>query len=315
MLPRRRLGAHGPEVSALALGSWRTFERIERDQALGVMRDARDLGVTFLDEARYDDETGRAPIPTGYSEVLFGELFRGAGYSRGGVVMAEKLWWQFWPQQSAAEELAASLERLRFDDVDLIYAVTLPERLSVAEATAEVAGILASGAARSWGVANWTAQDLVAATAAAAQLGIAAPCAVQLPYSVVQRAWAEDTEMLEALRASDASVVASAVLEGGLLSGKYAAAGATGRMAAEVADPARAAALRAGAELVELAREWETSAAALAVAFTLDHPRLASVLVGATSAAQLDATAAAFEVHARLDDGQRARLRAVGVAR
>ena len=38
-----------------------------------VMRAARDAGITFLDDARYDDETGTAPIPTGYSEVVFGE--------------------------------------------------------------------------------------------------------------------------------------------------------------------------------------------------------------------------------------------------
>ena len=41
-------------------------------------RDARrtpEHGINFLDDARYDDETGSAPIATGYSEVLLGELF------------------------------------------------------------------------------------------------------------------------------------------------------------------------------------------------------------------------------------------------
>jgi aryl-alcohol dehydrogenase-like predicted oxidoreductase len=40
---------------------------------------AKKRGVTFLDDARYDDETGSAPLATGYSEVVFGELFRAAG--------------------------------------------------------------------------------------------------------------------------------------------------------------------------------------------------------------------------------------------
>src|SRR6266496_5535719 len=73
-IPRVALGASGIEVSRLALGSWRTFERIGREQGIRVMRAARDAGITFLDDARYNDETGRAPIPTGYSEVVFGEL-------------------------------------------------------------------------------------------------------------------------------------------------------------------------------------------------------------------------------------------------
>ena len=61
---------------------------------------------------RYDDETGTAPIRTGYSEVVFGELFRGAGIRRDEAVVANKLWWEFWPGQSAAAELDASLRRM-----------------------------------------------------------------------------------------------------------------------------------------------------------------------------------------------------------
>ena len=81
-MPRRPLGSIGLEVSRLSLGSWRTFERISSDAGLAVMRAAREAGINFLDDARYNDETGEAPIPTGYSEVLFGELFRAAGWPR-----------------------------------------------------------------------------------------------------------------------------------------------------------------------------------------------------------------------------------------
>jgi aryl-alcohol dehydrogenase-like predicted oxidoreductase len=62
----------------MALGSWRTYERISRDQGVAVMRAAREAGINFLDDARYNDEPGHAPLPTGYSEVIFGELFRTA---------------------------------------------------------------------------------------------------------------------------------------------------------------------------------------------------------------------------------------------
>ena len=108
-LPHRRLGSSDLDVSLFSLGSWRTFERIPRDQALAVMRAAREAGITFLDDARYNDETGTAPIPTGYSEIVFGELFRATGWVRDDVVVANKLWWEFWPEQDAAGELDASL--------------------------------------------------------------------------------------------------------------------------------------------------------------------------------------------------------------
>ncbi len=51
------------------------------------MRKARELGINFLDDARYNDETGKAPMKTGYSEVVFGELFRVSGWKRDEVVV------------------------------------------------------------------------------------------------------------------------------------------------------------------------------------------------------------------------------------
>ena len=61
-MPHRPLGRSGLEVSRLSLGSWRTFERISKEEGLAVMTAARDIGINFLDDARYNDETGNAPI-------------------------------------------------------------------------------------------------------------------------------------------------------------------------------------------------------------------------------------------------------------
>jgi len=94
---------------------------MSREQGVAVMQAARERGIDFLDDARYNDETGAAPIATGYSEVVFGELFRAAGWKRDHVAVANKLWWEFWPEHSAAEELDASLERMGFDYLDLVY--------------------------------------------------------------------------------------------------------------------------------------------------------------------------------------------------
>src|SRR6201995_3618299 len=100
-MDRRRLGASDLEVSRLSLGSWRTFERIPRDAGAAVMRAAREHGINFLDDARYNDETGSPPNPTGYSEGLFGELFRAGGWNRDDTIVSNKLWWEFWPDQDA----------------------------------------------------------------------------------------------------------------------------------------------------------------------------------------------------------------------
>ncbi len=285
-MPRQSLGQSELEVSRLSLGSWRTFERMPREDGLAVMRAARELGLNFLDDARYDDETGTAPMRTGYSEVLFGELFRAAGWDREDTVVANKLWWEFWPEQSASAELDASLGRMGFDHVDLIYANPPPDGLAVPDMVAAVGDLIASGKARAWGIVNWQAAPFLAAARAAEEQGVPAPCAAQLPYSLVRRDWVESDEMTAALEASAAGVVASFVMAGGVLTGKY-DAGGRGRADGQLDDPRYRTARDLGRRLRELASRAGISPAALAIAFALANPAVTSVLFGATSPAQI----------------------------
>ena len=320
-LPHARLGRSELQVSRLSLGSWRTFERIPREDGVAVMIAAREAGIDFLDDARYDDETGRAPIPSGYSEVVFGELFRAAGWRRDEVVVANKLWWEFWPEQSAAGELDASLGRMGLDHLDLAYAERPPAGLSVDEVVAQAGGLIAAGKLRAWGLLNWPAALLAEAGRSAAAQGVAPPAAVQLPYSLVRRSPVEDADVVGALAASGASVVASAVLAGGALSGKYGATGATGatdatgRLAGRGDDPALAAAFAAGERLRALAAGLDTTPPALAIAFALRHPAVASALLGATSPAQVAENVAALDVAARLETDAEAAAQLLEVGR
>jgi aryl-alcohol dehydrogenase-like predicted oxidoreductase len=66
-------------------------------------------------------------------------------------VVANKLWWEFWPQETPAQELAGSLGRMRFDYVDLLYS----DRLPVDDAVGMIAGLIEAGMARAWGALNW----------------------------------------------------------------------------------------------------------------------------------------------------------------
>jgi aryl-alcohol dehydrogenase-like predicted oxidoreductase len=294
---RRVLGSSGPEVSALSLGSWMTFEYLPRETGIAILRTAHASGVDFFDDARYDDKSGTAPMKTGYSEVVFGEVFRAAGLKRDGVVVANKLWWEFWPEQSATAELDGSLERMGLEYVDLIYANPPPDGLAADEMVAAVAGLLAAGKARAWGIVNWEAGPFMQAIRAAEQQGVQAPCAAQLPYSLVRRDWVESDDMSAALEASGAGLIASYVMAGGVLTGKY-DAGGNGRATGQLDDPRYSAARELGRRLRAVAAETATSPATLAIAFALAHPRTASVLFGATSAAQIAENVAALEVDA-----------------
>jgi aryl-alcohol dehydrogenase-like predicted oxidoreductase len=299
-MPTAPLGDSGLEVSRISLGSWRTYERISRDDGLAVMRAARDAGVTLLDDARYNDETGTAPVPTGYSEVVFGELFRAAGWPRDHTIVTNKLWWEFWPEQDASAELDASLDRMGFDYIDVIYANPPEHGLGLDELVASVADLVTTGRARAWAIVNWPAPLLQEASAIATRQGGPQPCAAQLPYSVVQRSPVEDADMSRALDACGAPVVASYVLAGGLLSGKYDTDPSTGRAAGTLDTPASRTALEAARRLRPVADALGTSPSALAVAFALAHPRVATALLGATSPAQLHQNVAGLDLLQRV---------------
>jgi L-glyceraldehyde 3-phosphate reductase len=307
---QRALGASKLSVSRIALGSWRTFERMERGDAEGVLGHALDRGINFLDDARYDDETGLAPLASGYSEVLFGELFRSVGADRDQVTVSNKLWWEFWPAQDAVAELEGSLERMGFERLDLLYSSTLPDDLPVAVAVEQIAGVLATGRVSAWGAVNWSAEALAQAGREAERQSIPQPCAVQLPYSLVRLDWVQDPAMDAALQATGASLIPSATLAGGALSGKYGRGGA-GRLSGELQAPRWQQALALGEALRRLAERLQTTPAALAISFTLLHPRTAATLIGATHPEQIDAAVDAVGVAKRLSATDVAELRAL----
>jgi L-glyceraldehyde 3-phosphate reductase len=297
-LPVRALGASDLEVSVMSLGSWRTHERIPREQGIAVMQAAREAGITFLDDARYDDETGDAPIRTGWSEVVFGELFRTAGWMRDEVVVANKLWWEHWPQEDAQAELDGSLERMGFDHVDLIYAVAPPARLAMEELVEQVAGLLRTGRARAWGTCMWTGAQHLEALDVCEQLGVPAPAAAQMATSLVEHRGPDDPEMVRAFARGSIALVASFVLAGGALTGKY-LRGERGRLDEHVS-PLDSAAKDLGAEVVALAEQWGVPPSHVAFAYAFAHPYLASVLFGARSPEQLRENVAAYATYESL---------------
>ena len=229
------------------------------------------------------------------------------------VVVANKLWWEFWPEQSAAAELDGSLARMGFDHLDLIYANPPPEGFAIADMVAAVGGLLDGGKARAWAMVNWPAGPCGEAVAAAG-LGVARPCAAQLPYSLVRRTWVEGAEMTGALHAAGAGVVASFCLEGGVLSGKYLAGATTGRAAATLDTPRTAPAVAAAPGLAALAGELGTTAATLALAFPFTNTGVTSVLFGATSPEQVRANCAAASLLDRLSPGDIGRLCQIGAS-
>ena len=277
------------------------------------MRAAREAGINFLDDARYNDETGHAPLPTGYSEVVFGELFRASGWRRDETVVSNKLWWEFWPDQSPAQELAGSLARMGLDHVDLIYSEVPPDGVGPEDAIDMITGLIRTGAARAWGTLNWTPDQMERAWQIADREGVPGPVATQPPYSLVRREIVDDPAMRRVAADRGVAIVASYTLAGGILTGKYDEEPGAGRAAGMIGQQQWAPAVAAGRDLAALARHIGVDPASLAMAFVLLDPSVTTVLFGATRPEQIRANLGALALAERLTPGERDRLAAIGV--
>jgi aryl-alcohol dehydrogenase-like predicted oxidoreductase len=199
-----------------------------------------------------------------------------------------------------------------FDYLDHVYSWSTEDGRPVQEIVESVGALIAAGKVRAWGTGNWEPEKHAAAARVADEIGVPRPCAAQLPYNLVARGYVETSALDEALDASGASVVASYVLDGGALTGKYADRSAAGRHAGRLDEPRRRRVLETAGELHSLAVELDTTAAALAIAFALANERVATVLFGATSSEQVAENVRAVELLERLTPAEVDRLQAIG---
>lgn len=287
----RQLGHSDVKVSALSLGSWLTYEFMAEEDALAVIGRAIEAGINFLDDARYDDRSGHAPMKSGYSEVVFGRLLRKGGWNRSDLIIANKLWYEFYPQESPEAELDGSLSRLGLDYLDLVYCERPPASLPVAEVVSQMDALIRTGKLRYWGILNWSAEQIEEAWKVATMESMKPPSAAQLAYSLLNRYPVEAERTRKVLDATGVPIVASYSLYGGLLTGKYnrdevATVGRFGEQ--EVESMRQKGLLEKVGKISSLAQELGCAPAQLALAYCLKNEQVVSVLFGATKVSQIE---------------------------
>lgn len=284
----RTLGRTGLRVSALALG---TVElgldygihapgaegRPTEAQAVRLVHAALDAGINFLDTAR----------AYGESERILGHALAGRWDD---VVLATKVdprapagvqWTDAELRQHMEAQLATSLRLLRTDHVDVWMLH------SVDEALLARADLLADifAAARRRGQIGWSGASFYGTALPEAALELDLFDVIQVAYSVLDQR--QSVRVLPLARAKNVGVVARSVLLKGVLTTR-----------AEHLPP-HLAVLRDRSRLFR-ARLDETGAAVTpaqgAIAFALAQPQIDTVLVGASSQAELAEDLGALDV-------------------
>jgi aryl-alcohol dehydrogenase-like predicted oxidoreductase len=108
MIPQRPLGKTGVMVSCLGLGGYHLGDAKTKREAIRIVQEAVDHGITFMDNAwEYHD---------GYSEQIMGEALKGR---RANVFLMTKVCTHGRDKKVAMKQLEQSLRRLKTDYLDL----------------------------------------------------------------------------------------------------------------------------------------------------------------------------------------------------
>lgn len=212
----RRLGAKGPQVSVVGLGTNNFGWRIGRQESRAVVDAAHDAGITLLDTADVYGETESERI---LGEVLAGRRDRFVLVTKFGVRVPGTQ--EDVPRGSrdyVRWAVEGSLARLRTDVID-VYMLHRPDGVTpLAETIAALGELVGEGKARYVGISNVDAAQVDEAAAAAGELGVPLIC-VESRYSLIQRD--AEADVIPACERHGLALLPYYPLESGLLTGKY----------------------------------------------------------------------------------------------
>jgi aryl-alcohol dehydrogenase-like predicted oxidoreductase len=283
----RSLGAEGPEVTVVGLGTNNFGGRIDYAASEAVVEEAIEQGITLFDTADIYSQ--------GTSEEFIGRALEGR---RDAVLIATKFGKEMDanPSESRGSReyirwaVEGSLQRLRTDVID-VYQMHEPDPSTPVEETlGALDELVREGKVRWIGSSNYTPAQVEEADTIARDRGLTRFVAAQNEYSLVKRE-AED-ELLPLCDSLGIGVLPYFPLASGLLTGKH-TPGVTpteGRLAGREIPAERWEQVKA---LQWYADERGVSLLDVAIGGLLAMPAIASVIAGATKPEQVRANARA----------------------
>ena len=302
-----RLGSSGLLVSRLCLGTMTFGLQVDEARSIEILDRAAELGVTFLDTADVYPLGGDLTT-VGRTEEIVGRWLQGR---RDDFVVATKCFapmgsrpWQMGnSRRHILDAVDASLQRLGTDYIDLYQLHFDDPGVPLDETLGALDDLVHNGKVRYVGCSNFLAYRLARALGRSDALGLARFVSVQPRYNLLFREF--ERELFPLCLEEGVGVIPYNPIAGGMLSGKY------DRTKPPVEGSRFTLGSAAGTyqdrywhehvfdtvdELTGIAAEAGIPLATLAVAWTLRNPAITAPIVGASSAAQLDATLAAADV-------------------
>lgn len=292
-MPYRRCGKSGILLPEISLGLWHNFGSVDVfENFIKIAHAAFDHGITHFDLAN-----NYGPV-YGSAEENFGRILKKSlGVYRDELIISTKAGYDMWPgpygewgsRKYLMASLDQSLKRMGLDYVDIFYSHRPDPETPVEETMGALADIVRQGKALYVGISNYNDERTSKALAVLKEHKV--PCLIhQDRYSLLDRL--VEPSLLPLLEKEGIGLIAFSPLAQGLLTNKYLngipddsrAAISTGHLQREqvtdkVIDKVR--------QLNEVAKERGQTLAEMSLSWLLKDPRVASVLIGASSVSQL----------------------------
>ena len=216
----RFLGKSGMKVSSLSFGAWVTFgDQMDVDAALETMTAAYDAGCNFFDNAE--------AYAQGQAEVIMGEAFRKAGWSRSDLVISTKIFWggkgpndRGLSRKHIVEGTNKALQRLQTDYVDLVFCHRPDVHTPIEETVRAMDHVIRQGKALYWGTSEWSAAQIRRAYDIARREHLTPPTMEQPQYNMLCRDRVE-SEYAPLYDEIGLGTTIWSPLASGILTGKY----------------------------------------------------------------------------------------------
>ena len=297
-IPYRRCGRSGIQLPEVSLGLWHNFgDGRPIDTQRAIIHRAFDLGVTHFDLAN-----NYGP-PYGSAEINFGRILReDLRPYRDELIISTKAGYDMWPgpygewgsRKYLLASLDQSLQRTGLDYVDIFYSHRFDPKTPLQETLGALDTAVKSGKALYAGISSYSAERTAEAAGIMRRMGT--PILIHQPsYSMLNR-WIEGG-LLDVLGQEGIGCIAFSPLAQGLLTGKYLGGIPEGSRASQGSslDTAQLTEQTLGhvRALAEVARSRGQSLTQMALSWALRDERVTSVLIGASSVAQLEENVAA----------------------
>lgn len=291
----RRCGASGLKLPAISLGLWHNFGYVDTLQnCRDILHTAFDNGITHFDLAN-----NYGPPPGGAEETWGKILALDFKPYRDELIISSKAGWGMWPgpygdwgsKKYLVASLDQSLKRMGLDYVDIFYHHRPDPETPLEETMGALDLIVRQGKALYVGISSYGPEETEAAVRILKKLGT--PCLIHQPkYSMLVRTI--EKGLLDVLEKEKVGCITFSSLAQGILTNKYLAGIPEGSRASrhlgngaideEQVSEATLAKVRL---LNTIATARGQSLAQMALAWVLRDPRITSIIIGASKAAQV----------------------------